>query len=205
MRTRASCGGVVESPFRSRKCTRKSCKKCKSRRDIWPDSRRSSYRATDCTLKTMHRGRAAAEFGGPWSAVSHLELPRRLSARRSCPAAEAAGPRRRSPPRRPAMPVRRAPRTAPAPRSFAATPDSNAPSSFDEPTKIELTDETRPNRCDGVSTCSSVDRTSTLTLSAIPLTPRSDDRERRSFATARTRRCTARTPRRRRAAFVRRA
>src|SRR5215831_5771298 len=55
------------------------------------------------------------------------------------------------------------------PSSRAATPDSNAPSSFDEPTKIEFTDDTRPSMCDGVSTCSSVDRTSTLTLSAIPL------------------------------------
>src|SRR5436190_4361485 len=59
------------------------------------------------------------------------------------------------------------------PRSFAATPDSNAPSSFDEPTKIEFTDDTRPNKSRGVSTCNNVERTSTLTLSAIPLTPRS--------------------------------
>ena len=62
-------------------------------------------------------------------------------------------------------------------RSLAATPDSKAPSSFDDPTKIEFTDDTRPNRCDGVSTCSSVDRTSTLTLSAIPLTARTIDRD----------------------------
>ena len=55
------------------------------------------------------------------------------------------------------------------PSRRAATPDSNAPSSFDEPTKIEFTDDTRPSMCDGVSTCSSVDRTSTLTLSAMPL------------------------------------
>src|SRR5438270_126440 len=49
------------------------------------------------------------------------------------------------------------------PNSFAATPDSNAPSSFDEPTKIEFTDDTLPSRCDGVSTCSNVERMSTLT------------------------------------------
>ena len=63
------------------------------------------------------------------------------------------------------------------PSSLAATPDSNAPSSFDEPTKIEFTDDTRPSRCDGVSTCSSVDRTSTLTLSAMPLIASSADRK----------------------------
>ena len=38
--------------------------------------------------------------------------------------------------------------------------------------KIEFTDVTRPSRCAGVSTCSSVDRISTLTLSAIPLITR---------------------------------
>lgn len=36
------------------------------------------------------------------------------------------------------------------PRSFATTPDSNAPISFDEPMKILLTAETRPFMLSGV-------------------------------------------------------
>ena len=49
------------------------------------------------------------------------------------------------------------------PSSLAATPDSNAPISLELPMKMALTDETRPSRCSGVSTWSSVLRTTTLT------------------------------------------
>src|SRR5439155_9886760 len=59
------------------------------------------------------------------------------------------------------------------PSSLAVTPDSNAPSSFDEPMKIEFTEETRPSSCGGVSVCNSVPRINTLTLSATPLKPSS--------------------------------
>src|SRR5947207_2203712 len=38
------------------------------------------------------------------------------------------------------------------PSNLAATPDSNAPSSFEDPMKMALTDETRPRRCSGVNT-----------------------------------------------------
>src|SRR5690242_20928994 len=55
------------------------------------------------------------------------------------------------------------------PRSRAATPDSKAPSSFEDPMKMAFTEETRPSRCSGVSTCNKVERTTTLTLSAMPL------------------------------------
>ena len=48
--------------------------------------------------------------------------------------------------------------------------------------KIEFTDDTRPSKCCGVKTCSSVDRITTLTMSSIPLaassaTDRANDRE----------------------------
>src|SRR5438552_8520804 len=55
------------------------------------------------------------------------------------------------------------------PNSLAATPDSNDPISFDEPMKIRLTADTRPNRCGGVRRVSKVERITTLTLSTIPL------------------------------------
>ena len=42
------------------------------------------------------------------------------------------------------------------PSSLAATPDSKAPISFDDPMKIWLTAETRPSIPDGTSTCISV-------------------------------------------------
>src|SRR5688500_17311527 len=67
-----------------------------------------------------------------------------------------------------------------APTSRAATPDSNAPSSFDEPMKMELTAETRPSICGGVSSWMSVDRMTTLTLSAIPLSARSAKERKKS-------------------------
>src|SRR6187397_1025535 len=60
-----------------------------------------------------------------------------------------------------------------APNNFAATPDSNAPISFDEPMKIEFTADTRPIRCGGVNTCSNVERITTLTMSNSPLATRS--------------------------------
>ncbi len=44
------------------------------------------------------------------------------------------------------------------PSSRAATPDSNAPSSFDEPMKIWFTADTRPSIPDGTITCISVAR-----------------------------------------------
>src|SRR5450759_1416795 len=52
--------------------------------------------------------------------------------------------------------------------SFAVTPDSNIPISFEEPTKTLFTDDTRPNRCRGVSVCSRFERIDTLTMSAAP-------------------------------------
>ena len=38
------------------------------------------------------------------------------------------------------------------PNNRAATPDSKAPSSLEEPMKIAFTDETLPSRCSGVRT-----------------------------------------------------
>ena len=49
------------------------------------------------------------------------------------------------------------------PNHFAVMPDSNAPSSFDEPMKMALTADTRPRIASGVSTCTSVPRTTMLT------------------------------------------
>src|SRR3954470_19209574 len=47
------------------------------------------------------------------------------------------------------------------PRSFAATPDSKEPISFEEPMKIWFTAETRPSRGSGVRRVSSVERITT--------------------------------------------
>src|SRR5204862_6204147 len=55
------------------------------------------------------------------------------------------------------------------PSNFAATPDSNDPSSFEDPMKIWLAAETRPRRCGGVRKVRRVERMTTLTLSTIPL------------------------------------
>ena len=54
-------------------------------------------------------------------------------------------------------------------KSRATRPDSKPPSSFDEPIKIEVTAETRPRISSGVSSCCSVWRTTTLTLSKSPV------------------------------------
>ena len=57
-----------------------------------------------------------------------------------------------------------------APSRLAATPDSKAPISLDEPMKIWFTAETRPSISGGRIACSSVLRINTLTMSAAPLT-----------------------------------
>lgn len=54
------------------------------------------------------------------------------------------------------------------PISRAETPDSNAPSSLDEPINIELTAETRPRIPSGVKSCKMLVRIITLTLSKAP-------------------------------------
>src|ERR1051325_5961075 len=56
------------------------------------------------------------------------------------------------------------------PNQCATVPDSNSPSSFDVPMKRLLTAETRPRFSLGVSNCTSVCRTTTLTLSDMPQT-----------------------------------
>ena len=58
------------------------------------------------------------------------------------------------------------------PINVAATPLSNWPSSFDEFTKIELTEETRPRISSGTNNCKTVPRIMTLTPSKSPLTNR---------------------------------
>ena len=55
------------------------------------------------------------------------------------------------------------------PNQSAVRPDSNAPSSLDEPMNTALTAETRPRIASGVSTWTSVPRTTTLTLSSAPV------------------------------------
>ncbi len=55
------------------------------------------------------------------------------------------------------------------PNSFAASPDSNAPISFEEPINILLTAETLPFISSGVYNCSIVCLITTLMLSNIPL------------------------------------
>ena len=55
-----------------------------------------------------------------------------------------------------------------SPRSFAASPDSNAPSSFDEPMKIPLIADTRPRIASGVASCRIVERSTTDTPSHTP-------------------------------------
>jgi len=49
------------------------------------------------------------------------------------------------------------------PNSAAVVPDSKAPSSFEEPMNTLFTADTRPRFSSGVSNCTSVCRTSTLT------------------------------------------
>ena len=49
------------------------------------------------------------------------------------------------------------------PRSPATTPDSNSPSSFDVPMNRKFTALTRPRMASGVASCTSVERTTTLT------------------------------------------
>ncbi len=58
------------------------------------------------------------------------------------------------------------------PINLALTPDSNAPNSFDEPINILLTAATLPLISSGVKACMMVERTTTLTLSKIPLRKR---------------------------------
>src|ERR1700722_554751 len=58
---------------------------------------------------------------------------------------------------------------ATVPISLAMTPDSNSPISLDDPTKIELTDATRPFMWSGVTIWNMVQRTKTLTASNPPL------------------------------------
>ncbi len=55
------------------------------------------------------------------------------------------------------------------PSSRAASPDSNAPNSFDVPTKMLFTALTLPRMLSGVINCNTVARTTTLTLSNTPL------------------------------------
>lgn len=55
------------------------------------------------------------------------------------------------------------------PISFAKTPDSKAPSSLDELTKIPFTDATRPLISSGVKKRKMVWRITTLTLSKAPV------------------------------------
>ena len=57
---------------------------------------------------------------------------------------------------------------ATGPKRRAATPDSNAPISLDDPMKIAFTAETRPSKLRGVSVCNRVERITTLTLSNTP-------------------------------------
>src|SRR3954463_1014451 len=59
---------------------------------------------------------------------------------------------------------------ATGPNAAAVMPDSNAPSSFDVTMKIVFTADTRPRIGSGVSSCTSVPRTTTLTLSSAPIT-----------------------------------
>ena len=56
-----------------------------------------------------------------------------------------------------------------SPMSRAARPLSKAPISLLEPMKTWFTEETRPSMCSGVSVCSRVARSTTLTLSTAPL------------------------------------
>src|ERR1035437_9136666 len=57
-----------------------------------------------------------------------------------------------------------------APHHAAVTPDSNCPTSFDVPMNIMLTALTRPRISSGVEICTSVCRTTTLTMSHAPST-----------------------------------
>ena len=56
------------------------------------------------------------------------------------------------------------------PSHAAVAPDSNSPSWFYAPMKIELTALTRPRMASGVSSCTSDWRMTTLTMSAAPET-----------------------------------
>jgi hypothetical protein len=55
------------------------------------------------------------------------------------------------------------------PISRAATPDSNSPISFEEPIKMEFTEETFPRILSGDESCTAEDRITILTLSKAPL------------------------------------
>ncbi len=56
-----------------------------------------------------------------------------------------------------------------SPIRLAAVPDSNAPNSLDEPTKMLFTDDTRPFISLDVKICKMLLRTTTLTSSNAPL------------------------------------
>ena len=55
-----------------------------------------------------------------------------------------------------------------SPSSRAIEPESNAPSSFDEPMKMPLIDDTRPRMWSGVASCRIVERSTTDTPSNMP-------------------------------------
>jgi hypothetical protein len=58
------------------------------------------------------------------------------------------------------------------PNHAAVTPDSNSPNWFDVPMKSALTADTRPRIASGVCNCTSDERTTTLTMSAAPMSAR---------------------------------
>ena len=68
----------------------------------------------------------------------------------------------------------------------AATPDSNAPNSFDEPIKIPLIAETRPRISSGVVNCKIVERSTTDTLSNTPEVNSAPTESHRDFDSAKT-------------------
>src|SRR5205823_10755854 len=84
------------------------------------------------------------------------------------------------------------------PKKWATEPDSNPPNSFDVPINRLLTAETRPRISSGVSSCTRVCRTTTLTLSTAPQTKSiandsQNDRERPKTTVARPNPVTAQT------------
>jgi hypothetical protein len=82
---------------------------------------------------------------------------------------------------------------ATGPSSAAVAPDSNSPSWLLAPMKTELTALTRPRMSSGVSSCTSVWRMTTLTMSAAPPSA-SAPATARTRSTGRTRWSSARTP-----------
>src|SRR5256884_9228473 len=84
------------------------------------------------------------------------------------------------------------------PKRCATNPDSNPPSSFDVPMNRLFTAETLPRISSGVSSCTRVCRTTTLTLSTAPQTKSiandsQNDRERPKTTVARPNAVTAQT------------